>query len=85
MTHTRTPWEYDGKFQICIPHKDGTTCFRTMKEDAEFIIRAVNSHYELLEAAKIILRDLHKLGAIGPVSVQSLTLLVNAIEKAEGI
>lgn len=34
---TLGPWEHDGKFQVCIPRKEGTACFRAFPDDAEFI------------------------------------------------
>jgi hypothetical protein len=48
MKHTPGPWEYDGKFSIGIPHKDGWTGFLTNPEDARLIAAAP----EMLEALK---------------------------------
>ena len=57
------------------------------KENAYFIIRAVNSHYDLLEAAKTIIENMME---FGPTCRQSYVLntdlnkLNEAINKAEG-
>jgi hypothetical protein len=48
VSYTPGPWEYDGKFQVCIPHEKGLTCFRTNPEDARLIAAAP----ELLEALR---------------------------------
>lgn len=49
-THTPGPWEWDGKFIVCIPHAEGVTCFRTNPEDARLIAAAP----DLLKALKQI-------------------------------
>jgi hypothetical protein len=50
MNHTPGPWEYDGKFRVGIPHKDGWTGFRTNPNDARLIAAAP----ELLAACKAV-------------------------------
>lgn len=92
--HTPGPWEWDGKFTVCITADDGTTCFRTRREDARLIAAAP----ELLAALKDVIAQFDAgyfvrntdsdgasdwaLKAAG--SVRSLATAVDAIAKAEG-
>jgi hypothetical protein len=74
MTHTPGPWEYDGKFQVGIPHKDGWTGFRTNPEDARLIAAAP----DMLAALKeIVALD-------GRMSMATLVKAAAAVAKAEG-
>jgi hypothetical protein len=57
--HTPGPWEWDGKFTVTIPHRDGWTAFRTNPEDARLIAAAP----ELLNAAQAAYHALEKLRA----------------------
>ena len=75
MSHTPGPWEYDGKFQVCIPHEVGLTCFRTNPEDARLIVAAP----EMYEALIIV----SKLKGFEPDEPYGV-IVRNAIAKAEG-
>lgn len=58
LSHCPTPWTVeereDGWYEIDHSGMGGLEC-RLSKEDAEFIVRACNSHEDLLEACKAIL------------------------------
>lgn len=61
--------------------KDAETAFETSKENAAFIVRAVNSHDELLAAAK---RGIMALEANGAPNCEAVKELKAVITKAEG-
>lgn len=81
QTHTPTPWEYkDGSFL-------GVGNFFGSQENAEFIVRAVNSHYALLEAAKISLDYLESdyIGSNGKdLSNGDIKRIKQTVSQAEG-
>lgn len=92
MKHTPTPWSintvddyasYGKPTHMEIIH-DGkyNKCFVFDKEDAEFIVRAVNSHEELLEAAKDMMKVIEELKGQAGIPKQYMKLF-NAIQKAE--
>ncbi len=95
-THTPTPWKYvedkslgDREFGKGETMDGKNTPFSSIKrEDAAFIVRAVNSHEELLFALKQLLemvedRPRHKYEVPGTVGDRE-KLAHKAIAKAEG-
>lgn len=81
--HTPTPWDYSGEFIKTFDNKTIIAEVQTGDDichDSEFIVRAVNSHDMLLDAAKRALRELEqrKEGA------DERYALRNAIALAEG-
>lgn len=61
LNHTPLNWELlefdDGSYNIHNPENGGTIAVNVSKDDGKFIIRAVNSHYELVEACKLIVEN----------------------------
>lgn len=95
MSHTPTPWNGD---QFTMPETiriasiDGKSIAGLAqsvknKANAEFIVRAVNSHEELLEASQGLLNALQarlmRTGCNGPEE-SAIKALKQAIAKAEG-
>lgn len=79
IKHTPGPWDYDGKFTVTIPHKEGTTAFRTNPEDARLI--AVSP--KLLELVKTLV--LITANAFDPKDFASIgNEAIKTIAKAEG-
>ena len=83
QNHTPTPWEL-GERGILNSTRDvyiAQTAFES--PDAEFIVRACNSHYELLEACKRAL-PLLRIGNKNNMFAFCADQLEQAIAKAEG-
>jgi hypothetical protein len=87
VKHTPTPWSAelnDGTWDI--RHANGTVAMldkyddETEQANAAFIVRAVNSHAALLEAAKEIVQDIREDNDLG----DTFKKLVEAIALAEG-
>jgi len=78
MSHTPGPWEYDGKFTVCIPHQEGLTCFRTNMSDAQLIAAAP----DMLEALQKF-SDMMEPDEGHPLD-GALSLALTAIAKATG-
>ncbi len=49
QAHTPTPWKANGR---TVSSSDSSICRNCLPNDAIFIVRACNSHEELLEACK---------------------------------
>jgi CO dehydrogenase/acetyl-CoA synthase epsilon subunit len=89
--HTKKPWRLgDAGYTIFGPKTENplpTVVAKVFhKENATFIVRAVNSHEELLEAAKMAFKLLEKMPVTNTRSKENETYgyLANAIAKAEG-
>jgi len=82
--HSPLPWKLD-KNSITIRDADNW-CVADMHEmsvaDSKLIIRAVNSHYQLLEACKL---TINQCGDEYCLSKMALEALVDALEKANQI
>jgi len=101
LLHQTPPWKVRDKFpnengmsyhwQIISPEKDRpefghVTARATSEASADFIVRAVNAHDELLGAAKVALERWGKLIASAEIGEPNKVgdRLVKAIAKAEG-
>ena len=96
MKHTSLPWRSSGPHtrEIYDPHSGHTICcapvadaFPSVKweENVEFIIRACNSHYDMLEALKYVVKY-HRENDSGEGELYGLdyvTTCIAAIRKAE--
>lgn len=84
--HTPTPWEARNG-SIYPVKSDGTAIaqFVIKQEDADFIVRACNSHEELLEALKQAMPFMVDLGNDGDQQAQIVgSFMDTVIAKAEG-
>lgn len=54
QAHTPTPWTCEDLHNICIIN--GKQPFETQMANARYIVRCVNSHEELLEVCKALVR-----------------------------
>ena len=90
MSHTPGPFrvyhnQYDGEYRVY--QVDGHPLVNSLfkgkeaKEDAEFIVRACNCHYELLEACKMML---HHVPMEGDEDMDVREFAEDAITKATG-
>lgn len=64
MKHTPLPWtQYENGGQIYNANKSFVTCVQSTlcQEDAAFIVRACNSHYDLVAALEAVTKELHEL------------------------
>lgn len=93
MSHTPGPWEIGegyGCFVIFAPQEISIEpiAIDLQKVDAEFIIRACNSHYDLLEACRITLKAFEPSKAGFDVNWAKMEIarhrIKQAIGKAEG-
>lgn len=83
--HTELPWEIDFPIGILGKNREIVCDFTSLYvKDADFIVRACNSHYELLEVAKELLFNSDNDG----YWATNIELLRNkareALQKAEG-
>lgn len=89
MKHTPTPWsiiDSDGPYSTIRSPEDVRIC-ASSTENAAFIVRAVNSHDELLEAAKRLLEFINtdfRVHTYEGSSMEAIVNLTRAIAKAEG-
>lgn len=75
MKHTKTPWHVNAitagrivgnatvkaeKYQINSANNTIATVYRS--SDAEFLVRACNAHYDLVEALEMLLQDCKEKG-----------------------
>ena len=83
MSHTPTPWEYLEDTGEIFPKDRNQSQYPIAESvkasNGKFIIHAINSHDELLEAAKVALEELDP----WEVSSDKIEKLKKAIEKAE--
>lgn len=77
-----------GRFTVVVRQKDGGFLFENLvPEEAEFIVRAVNSHETLLEAAKKAKAAIYKESNYhdgDDLANRAINLLEEAIAQAEG-
>jgi hypothetical protein len=82
--HTPGPWDWDGKFTVTIPHRDGHAAFRTNPEDAQVIVAApelLNVAHAAWHLCQSLLAD--RYGATDDVIREVSDALQAAIAKAE--
>lgn len=88
IKHTPTPWKVDDyvmsgeKYRVFSPADPVAVASVAGKANAEFIVRAVNSHDELVEAIKNAIDSLPD--HVGPRIAQVKKELSEALAKAEG-
>jgi len=86
--HTPLPWKVeqpnpDKPIFIVVSEEYGAVVQRAIGIDAKFIVQACNSHYELLEACKEMVRVLDTYGSEKPEP--EFSRMKQAIIKAEGL
>ena len=90
MKHTKLPWETNGSCLIKGENREMVSCFSIGggsvdvdgKANAAFIVKACNSHYQLLEAIK----DLHRAASFADYTKElddAIIKSVAAIKEAE--
>lgn len=87
-THTPTPWttfQSQGENGAITDGNGNVIAEGLTEENAAFIVRAVNSHEALLEAAKVLVNSIKWSGDINQVNLApKISVLRAAIAKAEG-
>lgn len=90
IKHTPTPWEFtDNPNDSCcwshhIQTVDTGIADVRSEEDASFIVKAVNSHEALLEAAKAAVFSIRMDGPKQPAWIQLMDDIERVISMAEG-
>ena len=91
LQHTPTPWSIGrrrwitgGNVDIARIHSVSKIGEAEAVANAEFIVRACNSYYDLLETLDILRLDLENNGEIFGTDEARITLMEEAIANAEG-
>ena len=92
VKHTALPWKFEQTTKTIrqipsncwIASVDSWDGLVNNNADSEFIIRACNSHYELLEALKRVKLFYQSYGYDESTGASSYKAICQAIEKAEG-
>lgn len=84
---TQTIRDEQNRYVAALAHWTDGNLLKDAEENAEFIIRAVNAHEALLEAAKHLVDDLETSKAIGqitPIGIELLRKYRKVIAQASG-
>ena len=82
--HTEGPKIVDNSGYYVTQMSQHGKSYDSEMEDAAFIVRACNSHDELLEACKAIVQDLENNGELFGTDQKRIDYLNNIIAKSEG-